>query len=107
VEFTSLIARFGGDAELTRQLVALFIDECPQMMESVRHSVEDGCARQVQRAAHAFKGAVSNFTDGRVFETAMALEEMGREARLDAAPETLARLERELEALLETMRRIP
>jgi hypothetical protein len=32
---------------------------------------------------------------------------MGREARLDAAPETLARLDRELEALLETMRRMP
>jgi HPt (histidine-containing phosphotransfer) domain-containing protein len=99
-----MIARLGGDDDLARQLVTLFIAECPQMMALLRDSVAQGTPDLVRRAAHAFKGSVSNFlTDGPTV-TAFALEKIGRDGRLDDAPATLARLERQVDALITQLR---
>ena len=99
-----MIARLGGDAELTGQLVTLFLGECPRMMAQVRESVAQGTPDLVRRAAHAFKGSVSNFTTDGPTVTALALETIGSEGRLDEAPATLARLEREVDSLVAQLR---
>jgi len=99
-----MIARLGGDEELAGQLVTLFIGECPRMMAHVREGVEQGAPDVVRRAAHAFKGSVSNFTTGGPAVTALVLETMGRDGRLDEAAATLSRLEHEVEVLLSQLR---
>jgi HPt (histidine-containing phosphotransfer) domain-containing protein len=107
-EFTwspqQMIERLGGDEELARQLVTLFIGECPQMMAQVRESVEQGTPDLVRRAAHAFKGSVSNFLPGGPTATAFALEQIGRDGRLDDAPAVLATLERQVDVLITQLR---
>lgn len=100
----AMIARLGGDEELARQLVSLFLDECPRMLEQVRSSVADGTPDLIRRAAHAFKGSVSNFIPDGPTATAFALETIGREERVVDAPATLARLEREVDMLLVQLR---
>ncbi len=100
----AIVTRFGGDEELVAQLVALFVAECPRMFGDVRAGVSGGCADDIRRAAHTFKGSVGNFTTGAVYEEALALEQIGQSGDIAAAPETLARLERELDALLAVMR---
>jgi HPt (histidine-containing phosphotransfer) domain-containing protein len=100
-----MIERLGGDEELARQLVELFIGECPRMMSEVRDSVANGDADQVRRAAHAFKGSVGNFTDDAPMTTAFALEQTAREGRLDGADALLARLELEVESFVAALRR--
>ena len=52
-------------------------------------------------AAHALKGAVSNFCANRAQASALLLERLGREKRMDDAPAALAALHRELAALRE------
>jgi HPt (histidine-containing phosphotransfer) domain-containing protein len=99
-----MIARLGGDEELARQLVTLFIGECPQMMAQVRQSVAAGTPDLVRRAAHAFKGSVSNFLPDGPTVTAFALEQIGRDGRLDEAPAVLASLERQVDVLLAQLR---
>jgi two-component system, sensor histidine kinase and response regulator len=101
----AMLERLGGDEELARQLVELFIAECPRMMAAVRESVESVDAEQVRRAAHAFKGSVGNFTDGAPMTTAFELEQIGRLGGLDQAPGLLARLEREVEVFIAALRR--
>ncbi len=100
-----MIERLGGDEELARQLVALFIGECPRMMTEMRESVTSGDADRVRRAAHAFKGSVGNFTDNAPMTTAFELEQAARDASLDTAPALLARLELEVETFLDALRR--
>ena len=100
-----MLERLGGDEELARQLVELFVAECPRMMAVVRESVESGNADQVRRAAHAFKGSVGNFTDEAPMTTAFELEKIGREGTLDQALPLLARLEAEVEEFVATLRR--
>jgi HPt (histidine-containing phosphotransfer) domain-containing protein len=99
-----MIARLGGDEGLARQLVALFLAECPRMMAQVRESVEQGSADVIRRAAHAFKGSVSNFATGGPTATAFELETAGREGRVADAPAVLARLEREVASLVDQLR---
>ena len=99
-----MIARLGGDEGLARQLVTLFLAECPRMMTQVRESVEQGSADVIRRAAHAFKGSVSNFATGGPASTAFELENIGREARVSEAPAVFARLEREVASLLDQLR---
>jgi HPt (histidine-containing phosphotransfer) domain-containing protein len=73
-------------------------------MASVRDGVEQGSADLVRRAAHAFKGSASNFTDRGAVATAFELESIGREGRLDGAAAVLARLEQEVAALTDRLR---
>ena len=101
----AMLERLGGDEELARQLVELFVAECPRMMAAVRESVESGDVEQVRRAAHAFKGSVGNFTDGAPMTTAFELEQTGRAGSIDDAPAILRRLEQEVDAFLGALRR--
>jgi HPt (histidine-containing phosphotransfer) domain-containing protein len=100
-----MLERLGGDEELARQLVELFVSECPRMMDVMRTSVDSGDADQVRRAAHAFKGSVGNFTDDAPMTTAFELEQIGRNGELSRAASLLARLEAEVEAFLASLRR--
>ena len=93
----AMVERLGGDEGLARQLVTLFLSECPRMMTAVRRSVASGDAEEIRRAAHAFKGSVGNFTDTQPTTTAFELEQIGRAGRSADAPPVLARLEGEVD----------
>lgn len=98
-----LVRRFGGDAALVRQLVTLFIDECPRMLERLREGVRSGRAEEIRWTAHTFKGAVGNFGDRGVLLATLALEQAGRMGDIAQAPALLAELEREVDRLLASM----
>lgn len=100
----TFVSRFDGDELLARELVALFLVECPRMMAAVRDGVQNGTADDVRRAAHTLKGSMSNFTDRAPVTTAFALEQHGAAGRLADAAATLAQLEREVADLLAAMR---
>jgi HPt (histidine-containing phosphotransfer) domain-containing protein len=99
-----MVTRLGGDEALARQLAALFLEECPQMLERVRESLQQTDPDVVRRAAHAFKGSVANFVDGGAAASALELETIGRDNRLPEAPPVLQRLEREIATLLVDLR---
>lgn len=101
----AMLERLGGDEELARQLVELFVAECPRMMSVLRESVASADADHVRRAAHAFKGSVGNFTDEAPMTTAFELERIGASGTIADAPALLARLELEVEQFLAALRR--
>ena len=100
----SMIERIGDDEELARQLVALFLAEYPRMIAELRASIDSGVADTVRRAAHAFKGSAANFIDDGPVATALEIEVLGKEGRLDPVPALFARLEVEVAELVAGMR---
>lgn len=96
----AMLERLGGDEDLTRQLVSLFLEEYPRLMAAVRASVGHVNADEVRRAAHALKGSIGNFTDSTPMTTAAELELLGRDNRLADAHAVLARLERDVAAFV-------
>jgi two-component system sensor histidine kinase/response regulator len=82
-----LIKRLGGDAELVREVVQVFVDDCPQRLTAIRTAIDQSDARALESAAHAFKGAVSSLAAHRAVELTRALELAGKNgAMTDALP---------------------
>jgi HPt (histidine-containing phosphotransfer) domain-containing protein len=71
------------------------------MLTDIDTAIRSGYAEALHSAAHALKGAVSNFCASRAQAKAQQLERLGREKRLAEAPAILAELRNELAALRE------
>jgi two-component system sensor histidine kinase/response regulator len=95
----ALMAHVGGDEQLLRELVALFLEDLPEQLAAVRKAVRRQDARALSSAAHALKGALSHFAARDTFESALRLERMGRSGDLDEAEEAFARLKDEVRQL--------
>jgi HPt (histidine-containing phosphotransfer) domain-containing protein len=85
VDLAAVLERIGGDEDLLRELVGLYLDDEPQLIDQIGAAIDAGDAPAVGRLAHTLKGAVSNFCARRAHATAQAMEDAGRDNRLDAA----------------------
>ena len=94
------LSRVGGDVDLLREVVGLFLDDYPQTLDHIRSAVATKDATAIEHHAHSLKGSVSTFGAGRAFEAALALEKQGRSKDLRAVDEGLGRLESALEDLV-------
>jgi len=103
---SAFLARFEGEPELLRDVVNLFLDDCPKLLDGIRGALERGDAQGLERAAHKLKGTVANFSARASYDAALRLEVMGREGHLEQAPESLGRLESALEELSPALLRL-
>jgi PAS domain S-box-containing protein len=93
------LSRVGGDVELLKEVVELFLDDYPSTFEKIKGAVAGRDATALEHHAHSLKGSVSTFGANRAFEAAFALEKQGRSGDLTGAQDGLLRLEQALEAL--------
>jgi HPt (histidine-containing phosphotransfer) domain-containing protein len=93
------LSRVGGDVELLREVIGLFLDDYPQSLDMIRDAVARGDQSSLERHAHSLKGSVSTFGAQEAFEAALALEKQGRSGDLAEAQEGLSRLEHALATL--------
>ena len=100
-ERQKVLFNLGGDEELLEQLIGMFIEDEPRLFADIEAAVVEGDAEALHNAAHALKGAVSNFCAGRAQTGAAQLERIGREKRMADAPQALEALRAELAALRE------
>ena len=73
----------GGDAELLRQLMGLFLQRNSELLGRVETAVAARDALELCEAAHAYKGTVNHFAALPARELALALEKAGRSGELD------------------------
>jgi HPt (histidine-containing phosphotransfer) domain-containing protein len=93
------LSRVGGDVELLREVVGLFLDDYPQSLDMIRDAVARSDQSSLERHAHSLKGSVSTFGAQEAYDAAMALEKQGRTGDLTCAAEGLQRLEHAMIAL--------
>jgi HPt (histidine-containing phosphotransfer) domain-containing protein len=87
------LARVGGDEELLKELVGLFLEDYPGRLAELGRAVAAHDGRAVQRVAHSLKGAVGAFGARAASEAALRLEAMGRRGDLSGAEEAWAALD--------------
>jgi CheY-like chemotaxis protein len=87
------LARVGGDRELLKELVHLFLDECPKWLAEIRQALDAHDAAALRRAAHSLKGGLGHFGARAALEAAQCLEMMGRAGDVAQAGPACARLE--------------
>ena len=93
------LSRVGGDFELLREVVGLFLEDYPQALDKIREAVSAGDKTNLERQAHSLKGSVSTFGAKDAFEAALTLERQGRSGDLTSVAENLSKLEQALVAL--------
>jgi two-component system, sensor histidine kinase and response regulator len=97
----NVLANLGDDEDLLAQLIVMYSEDEPRMLAEIDMAIRTGDAEALHSAAHALKGAVSNFCASRAQAKAQQLERLGREKRLADTPAILDELRNELAALRE------
>ena len=78
----------------------MFTADCPRLLDDIRERPFASETRgQLERAAHAIKGAVCNFTTGSAYGASLRLEKMGRSGDLTHAEEACKSLEDDIQHL--------
>ena len=90
---TAILERVDNDEELLKEIIDLFLEDCPRLMEDIRTAVKTNDAVLLRHAGHTLKGSVGNFAAHSAFEAARVLEVMGKDNNLAGSGGALASLE--------------
>ncbi len=91
-----VLDRVGGDGELLKELVRVFLDSWPRQLAELRAALERRDVRALGRAAHTLKGTVGTLGARAAFTAAQSLEAAVQEESLSAAPAACVVLEEAL-----------
>jgi signal transduction histidine kinase/CheY-like chemotaxis protein len=95
-DLSEALERVDGDRELLSELAGLFLDSCPTYLANIQQALQQGDAQALAFSAHALKGSIGNFIKIGPFETARALESLGRQGTLTGASALFQKLENEM-----------
>ena len=98
--------RVGGDMGLLRELIDVFLADCPRLWQNIRDALAQGDAHKLSRAAHTLKGSVGNFRRPQPREAAQRLELLAAKEDLVNAVEAARQLEIELERFKPVLREL-
>jgi two-component system, sensor histidine kinase and response regulator len=101
----AFLERLGGAEEMLGRFLALFDTHASNYIRLLKEAVAGADPEQVRVQAHTLKGAAANIAALAVQRIAGALEEMGREGRLEGAEEMVGELESAYAAFTEATRR--
>jgi two-component system, sensor histidine kinase and response regulator len=96
--------RIGDDPELLQELIGIFRDTSPALLQKIRRAVTETNGPALRNAAHALKGSVSNFAATRAYEVSGRLEVMGETQVFTDANSACDLLEQEIAALNSALR---
>ena len=99
----TMLARVGGSREMLEEIIGLFLEDSPKLMDSIRKALAAGDADAAYRGAHTLKGSAGNFDAHVAVALAQRLEARTREGDIDAANTVFASLEREIHILETTL----
>jgi CheY-like chemotaxis protein len=101
---SAFLSRMDGSHEVCVQIAEAFFLECPKLMSALRLALQKKDAMELAALAHGLKGTIANFTDGTAFQSAVKIEQFAKEADLYRAAEAFKRLERDVDALLKSLK---
>ena len=96
VNLGELLTRVENDRELLCELIGIFKEDFPRLLQSLQQSVAREDMKNVQATSHALKGMLSGLSVTQAAATASRLEQMGREGQTSGLTDALALLESEL-----------
>jgi HPt (histidine-containing phosphotransfer) domain-containing protein len=100
VDLAVALRWLGGDQQLLRELVGIFIDDGPKRIEALRAAMTAPDGRQLEQIAHSLKGSAAILGAVRLQETALAVEESAHNGRADHAAHLVPGLVQEVERVI-------
>ena len=106
VQLEEALEQMGDDAELLQEIIDIFMEGTPELMDTAEQAIADGKLDDVRLNAHSMKGSASNICAVAFVETARQLEFLAHDGSLEGADDLLAQLRvqfAELQAALATV----
>lgn len=100
----TLEGHVGGDAELVRELVSVFVEDSPGRLRELEEAVAAMDASEANRKAHALKGMYGIIRVNGMADLALQMEREAGEGKMDLAAGMMPGLRKQHERLLEEMR---
>jgi HPt (histidine-containing phosphotransfer) domain-containing protein len=103
---SAFLARLDGDKQLGSEVIEIFLEEYPKLLDGARQATEQQNASLLERAAHSLKGSAGDIVAPQAFDAARTLEQMAREGKLEDARPALATLQGALDRLDHELRNL-
>jgi len=103
IDMAELLTRVDNDLELLRDLVAIFQEDFPRHLDTLRGAVAANDLREVKVASHTLKGMLANLAVSRAATAAARLEQVAGAGSTESVGSALAEFEREVDGLLVEM----
>lgn len=94
-----LLERTEGDELLLKEMVRLFLDMFPELLDSIDRAIKEGDTEELRQNAHTLKSAAGSIGANRVFSAAYNLEQAGRKNEIESAIKKFGELKVRLEEL--------
>jgi CheY-like chemotaxis protein len=96
----TLWERVAGDADLLREIIEIFLVDCPERLTELREALTHQDCAALERAAHRLKGALGNISANNAVAAARRVETAARAGDVHTASEALTKLEDALARLI-------
>jgi PAS domain S-box-containing protein len=100
----SLLASFGGNRQVLRDVIDMFLTDGPALMTAVREAIARRDSDAAARSAHALKGSVGLFVQRGAFDTVRQLEHTAKAGDLANADAMCATLDEHMTELDDALR---
>ncbi len=100
INIEQALSQLDGDRELLYEVIEIFVETLPELMEELQQAVTTSDATKLQGAAHSLKGAASNICAEPVRAVAQQLEEMGQRGEMDGVKNIVAELQNNVSGLV-------
>jgi two-component system sensor histidine kinase/response regulator len=100
IDRASLLERVEGDHELLAEMIQIFMEEAPALMNAMHEALQNGDMAELERTAHSLKGAASNLSSKVTSNAALNLEQDAKNNDVRSAKESLAEVEGVMKLLL-------
>jgi HPt (histidine-containing phosphotransfer) domain-containing protein len=96
VNLDELLMRVENDRVLLCELIGIFKEGFPRLLQSLQEAVARGDMKNVEATSHALKGMLAGLSVTRAAAIASQIEQIGRDGKTLELLDSLALLEREV-----------
>lgn len=104
VNWDAALDALGGDEDLLKELVQVFLDEGPALVARMRQAIAKEEGPELRRAAHTLQGSLRYFESEVTIALARDLEKLAEAKSFTDAPALLQELEGQLAGVLRVLR---
>ena len=98
-DYDKALERLGGDPVLFGEILILFLEDAPELIDRARQSLADQDLETLERAAHSIKGLSVNFEAQPLAVAAATIEKHARDRDMQRAQACFPELEAQLKNL--------
>ncbi|RKX18321.1 MAG: hypothetical protein DRP35_09465 [Candidatus Zixiibacteriota bacterium] len=93
-DYTQFFETVGEDEDLVKELISIFLEQYPQMMENIETAIKNKKSDEIHQTAHKLKGSLSSMCAVPSLDQIIALETMAINQDLDNTEITYNKLKK-------------